>query len=72
MAAEGKTINLNGESRTFDKLDLIEILKSIDISLDSTGVAVAVDDKLVRKGEWRQYKLNGGERVEVITAAQGG
>ena len=36
------------------------------------GIAVAVNDEVVRKGEWEEARLRDGDRVEVITALQGG
>ena len=36
------------------------------------GIAVAVNDEVVRKGEWQTTILREGDRVEVITAQQGG
>lgn len=65
-------IVLNGEARKVDRLDLIEILESVDVTMDSKGVALAIDDQLVRKVDWESYVLHGGERIEIITAAQGG
>ncbi|HEY9391441.1 MAG TPA: sulfur carrier protein ThiS [Mycobacteriales bacterium] len=37
-----------------------------------TGVAVAVNDTVVHRGSWQTTALNDGDRVEVITAVQGG
>jgi sulfur carrier protein len=36
------------------------------------GVAVAVDAEVVPKSQWDARRLSGGERVEVLTAIQGG
>jgi sulfur carrier protein len=36
------------------------------------GVAVAVDAEVVPRGEWDTRQLAEGERVEVLTAVQGG
>lgn len=36
------------------------------------GVAVAVDDEVVPRGDWDRYRLAAGSRVEVVTAVQGG
>jgi sulfur carrier protein len=36
------------------------------------GVAVAVDAEVVPRGEWDSRQLRDGERVEVVTAIQGG
>lgn len=36
------------------------------------GVAVAVGDRVVRRAEWDDTTVADGDRIEIITAAQGG
>lgn len=36
------------------------------------GVAVAVNGEVVPRGDWTVAQLRPGDRVEVLTAAQGG
>lgn len=36
------------------------------------GVAVAVNGEVVPRGRWADARLRPGDRVEVLTAAQGG
>ena len=36
------------------------------------GIAVAVNGEVVRRAEWPVRRLSDGDRVEVLTAAQGG
>jgi sulfur carrier protein len=38
----------------------------------STGVAVAVNDDVVPRASWSTTALRPGDRVEVLTAVQGG
>ncbi|NUT39829.1 MAG: sulfur carrier protein ThiS [Thermoactinospora sp.] len=38
----------------------------------TSGVAVAVNDEVVRRGAWDSTALDEGDRVEVLTAVQGG
>ncbi|MDE5633736.1 MAG: sulfur carrier protein ThiS [Muribaculaceae bacterium] len=38
----------------------------------ATGVAVAVNDKVVRKSQWEETPLMQGDRILVITAVCGG
>lgn len=40
--------------------------------LHARGVAVAVNDEVVRREDWQDVHLEAGDRVEVITARQGG
>ena len=37
-----------------------------------SGIAVAVNGAVVRRGEWESTLLADGDRVEVLTAVQGG
>ena len=36
------------------------------------GVAVAVNDQVVTRGDWPAVTLTDGDRVEILTAVQGG
>jgi sulfur carrier protein len=36
------------------------------------GVAVAVNEAVVPRGEWSDTRLRSGDRVEMLRAAQGG
>lgn len=65
------TVVLNGEDAELASgatvLDALEVL-----GLPRTGVAVAVDGSVVRRGDWAATPLTDGARVEVLTAVQGG
>ncbi|EHK87395.1 sulfur carrier protein ThiS [Saccharomonospora azurea] len=39
---------------------------------NSTGVAVAVNGEVVRRGDWADVVVGDGAVVEVLTAVQGG
>ena len=36
------------------------------------GVAVALNDRVVRKAMWAETVLEEGDRIEIVTAQQGG
>jgi sulfur carrier protein len=65
------TVIVNGEpdaaaaGRTLTEL-LVERAGSL------RGSAVVVDDEVIPRAEWDAYRLRAGQRVEVITAVQGG
>ncbi|WP_148611485.1 sulfur carrier protein ThiS [Nocardioides rubriscoriae] len=42
------------------------------VAPEPRGVAVAVNDRVVRAAEWPVTRLHEGDRVEVVTAHQGG
>jgi sulfur carrier protein len=64
-------VELNGAPRELaDGTTLIELIESLAGS--TRGSAVAVDDEVVPRGTWADYPLRDGQRVELITAVQGG
>lgn len=66
-------ITLNGVGATVaDGARLLDALATIGISADEPGVAVAVSGSIVRRADWATADLSEGDRVEVVTAAQGG
>ena len=48
-----------------DVLPLLEILRP-------DGIAIAVNDNVIPKGEWSEYRLEANDKVFVIRATQGG
>ena len=62
------TITLNGEPH-----ELADGTTITDLLGDRTrGTAVVVDDEIVPRGDWTEYRLREGQTVELITAVQGG
>ena len=43
-----------------------------ELDVPPRGVAVAVNGEVVRRADWPEATLTDGDRVEVLTAAQGG
>ena len=50
---------------------LADVLPLLEIS-QPDGIAIAVNDNVIPKGEWPQYKLQANDKVFVIRATQGG
>ncbi len=48
------------------------LLKEINLSSDKKGVAVAVNDNIIPKNDWKNLKINDKDEILVIIAAQGG
>ena len=42
------------------------------LSIQSRGVAVALDDEVVRRSEWTTTRVPDGCTVEIVTAVAGG
>jgi sulfur carrier protein len=41
-------------------------------AIDPRGIAVAVNDRVIRKSIWQEHELQDGDRVEIVRAVQGG
>ncbi|MFS0697447.1 sulfur carrier protein ThiS [Streptomyces nitrosporeus] len=62
---------VNGERRTVSAGTSLQALVATLTSAHS-GVAAALNETVVPRGRWSSVVLAGGDRVEVLTAVQGG
>ena len=65
-------IYVNGEPRESAGATIAELLSELGVEVQARGVAVAVDGEVVPRGEWANRRINEGERVEALSAMQGG
>ena len=65
-------IFLNGEPRERAGATISELLVELGVEARARGVAVAVDGEVVPRAEWDARRVNEGERVEALSAMQGG
>lgn len=66
------TLLVNGSARDMaDAATVADVVATLGHG-GSSGVAVAVNDEVVPRGRWGSTPLRGGDRVEVLTAVQGG
>lgn len=65
-------IYLNGEPRERQGATISELLSDLGVEAGARGVAVAVDGEVVPRAEWPERRVNEGERVEALSAMQGG
>ena len=64
-------VTVNGAVRRFAAgTTLAQIVA--ELTAAATGVAVAVNDTVVPRGAWASTVLDDRDRVEVLTAVQGG
>jgi sulfur carrier protein len=65
------TVTVNGVDRAVDSsLTVAEVVRQL--GADAPGSAVAVNDEVVPRAGWAATVLADGDRVEVLTAVQGG
>jgi sulfur carrier protein len=50
---------------------IMQLLQTLALS-SFNGIAVAVNNRVVRRDQWPDYMLSGTDQVTVITASQGG
>ena len=68
------TIQINGETASLpESAALVDVLRAHGIDPASArGVAVAVNERIVRRGDWEGRTLTSGDEIEIVTARQGG
>ncbi|MCX5390191.1 sulfur carrier protein ThiS [Streptomyces sp. NPDC006482] len=64
-------VSVNGEPRELAGPVSLDALVAT-LSTAPTGVAAAVNEAVVPRSEWAATLLGEGDRVEVLTAVQGG
>lgn len=72
MSDPNDTVTVNGAPRDAAGRTVADLLVEMETPADGRGVAVAIDGEVVVRGEWPRRTLRAGERVEVLTAIQGG
>ncbi|MER7186077.1 sulfur carrier protein ThiS [Streptomyces hyaluromycini] len=65
------TISVNGERREIAPGTALDTLVR-SLTAAPSGVAAAVNETVVPRGQWASTGLAEGDRVEVLTAVQGG
>ena len=64
---------VNGEPREVAEGTTVgALVVELGLPAQGRGVAVAVDGEIVPRAKWRERHVNEGERVEALSAMQGG
>lgn len=64
-------ISVNGEERSVADPSTVDDL-AVEVAGERKGTAVAVNGEVVPRSEWAATWVREGDRVEVLTARQGG
>ncbi|MFI6105105.1 sulfur carrier protein ThiS [Streptomyces sp. NPDC093595] len=64
-------VSVNGESRELAAPTTLDALVAT-LTTAPSGVAAAVNEAVVPRGRWAGTLLGEGDRVEILTAVQGG
>ncbi|MES2519380.1 MAG: sulfur carrier protein ThiS [Bacteroidota bacterium] len=66
------TIFINDEPTEFEQPPtIIDILAKLQI-FEVQGIAIAINDEVIRKADWQEISLNQNDRLMLIRATQGG
>jgi sulfur carrier protein len=66
-------LKVNGVEREFaEPASLQDLLVTLGLPSDRSGTAVAMNDAVVPRTRWAETPVAEGDRIEIITAAQGG
>lgn len=73
-APERQTVIVNGDTEEVPVgMTLEDVLQWENLSITfSPGVAVALNDEVVPREAWKDHIVHDGDRIEVVTATQGG
>lgn len=64
---------INSEKKSFDKTLSVEELVRQQFNNDlPKGIAIAVDNQVVPRNNWKDFKLSTGNKIIIIKATQGG
>ncbi len=66
-----KKLIINGKNTLVFSETLSKVLHEINIS-KSKNVAVAVNEEVVAKMNWRNYKIKSGDIIEIVQPLKGG
>ena len=62
---------VNGESKEFS--DVLSLERLVDeLVLPGLRIAIEVNGRVVRRGDWSETTLNDGDRVEIVHFVGGG
>jgi sulfur carrier protein len=65
-------ITVNGEPRARDGATIVELLADLGVETRARGVAVAVNGEIVPRADWPNRRVDAGDRIEALSAMQGG
>lgn len=51
---------------------IADVLTHLNIELQTPGIAISVNNRVISKSRWQVYVLQSEDKVEVIRAFQGG
>ena len=66
-----KKLTINGENTFVLSETLLKVLNEINI-IKSQNMAVAVNEEVIEKINWENYKIKSGDIIEIVQPLKGG
>lgn len=66
-----KQLTVNGESIQSLSETLLNFLNEINLNYNK-NIAIAVNEEIVEKNNWKNYKLKPGDKIEIVEPLKGG
>lgn len=65
-------IRVNGNIRAWQGGAAADLLRALNLDPERRGLAIAVNDRVIRRGEWQTHAIRPGDRVEIVRPLAGG
>ena len=65
-------LTVNGETQRLEVDSVAALLTCLQSDTSRLGVAVAVNDTVVRRADWATHPVAEGDRVEIVKPLRGG
>jgi len=66
-----KKLTINGENTFVLSETLLKVLNEINI-IKNKNMAVAVNEEVIEKINWENYKIKSGDTIEIVQPLKGG
>ena len=67
-----KKLKINGKDFSIKSDTLLKMLNEIDINFNNKKIAIAVNEKVIQKIYWENYKIKSGDIIEIVHPLKGG
>ncbi|PPR35660.1 MAG: hypothetical protein CFH26_00456 [Alphaproteobacteria bacterium MarineAlpha6_Bin4] len=66
-----KKLLINGKNTFVISETLLNVLSEINL-IDNENMAIAVNEQVVQKNNWKNYKIRSGDTIEIVKPLKGG
>jgi len=65
-------VKINDQTHEFEEVQTIEMALTQLNKLDLTGIAIAINNVVIPKAQWKEHLLQHRDEILIVTATQGG